>query len=202
MGFHCGGALINDRYILTAAHCIPSVSNPGYQLVSVRLGEYNLNADIDCQPDDPSDCADPPQDIRVDQEFPHEGYEVQSSHNDIALLRLAWKPRQTYYVKPICLPFDVLLQGEGAGQKYDVVGWGRTEYGTKSPVKLKVEVKGVRNDQCQSTYGRSAVPKVITSMQLCAGGQRGESLLLFLLYKKGLIPILPKRLVTGTVQMI
>lgn len=175
-GFHCGGALISDRYVLTAAHCLPSIGNYKYRLINVHLGEYDINNEPDCDPEDPKVCADPVQVIPIEQELPHEGYNLQSLHNDIALLRLTHKAKMSYYVKPICLPTDPNLQYSEItiGQRFDVAGWGRTEWGFKSAVKLKVRVTGVANDQCMTTYGRSLSPKKIVPEQLCAGGERGK----------------------------
>ncbi|XP_063698019.1 serine protease easter-like, partial [Culicoides brevitarsis] len=175
-GVHCGGALISDRYVITAAHCIPRYGNSRFRLINVHLGEYDVRTSLDCDPDDPSVCADPLQVIPVAKEIPHEGYDTQNLNNDIALLRLARKAKFTYYVKPICLPTDPALKSSEitVRQEFDVAGWGKTEFGYKSPIKLKVRVSGVTNEECAQTYLRSQAPKKIGKEQLCAGGERGK----------------------------
>jgi Trypsin len=85
--------LISDRYVLTAAHCL-TVNLLDWQLISVRLGEFNISTQIDCVIDSEDglrECGDPPIDVIVSEQIIHEGYDKddQSRHHDIALLRLA-----------------------------------------------------------------------------------------------------------------
>lgn len=93
----------------------------------VRLGEWDLRSDQDCEDDN---CSDPVLDIPVVERIPHENYNPNSraQENDIALLRLGRSVTFTDWVKPICLPVSPNV----AGKNYDneplvVAGWGKTE---------------------------------------------------------------------------
>lgn len=54
--------------------------------IEVRLGEYDLSTEIDCQVD--NGCAPPVQDFIVEEIIPHPDYLKAELRNDIALIRL------------------------------------------------------------------------------------------------------------------
>ncbi|XP_055550364.1 CLIP domain-containing serine protease B4-like [Wyeomyia smithii] len=171
-GFHCGGSLINELYVLTAAHCILSLPK-SWTVTAVRLGEWDTSVDPDCDELDPTDCYDPVQDIQVTKSVPHENYvsgktEVQ---NDIALLRLAQKVRYSDTVMPICLPLDDLAARRSyESTKLFVAGWGQTETDRSSRYKLFVAVNGVSEETCRKQYPMAN----INDRLLCAGGEAGK----------------------------
>lgn len=71
---------VNDRRWLNCGSCV--------NRVAVRLGEHDFNTDIDCETlDGEVSCADPVQDIEIEEVFPHKKFRHQ--YDDIALIRLS-----------------------------------------------------------------------------------------------------------------
>lgn len=89
--FTCGSSLISSRYVLTCAHCITNLPH-GFRVVAIRLGEYDMRTNPDCDPNDINNCNLPVQDIEVEKLIPHADYNNPRYNNDIGLVRLAREP--------------------------------------------------------------------------------------------------------------
>lgn len=141
------------------------------------MGEWNLTSERDCEiVGGEEDCSEPVQDIPADKIITHEKYDPSSKNkfNDIALIRLARKVQYTDYVKPICLPNQPSLRNKDyATDKFDVTGWGRTLYKSKSNLKLKVTIPVVEENKCKELYQKNLKVE-ISNNQICAGGVEGK----------------------------
>ncbi|KAF5289869.1 hypothetical protein FQR65_LT02003 [Abscondita terminalis] len=175
-GFHCGGSLINNNYVITAAHCILRIPKT-WRLVSVRLGEHQLDKDPDCDDEDRpgfEDCADSPIDVPVGSVSVHPEYVNRvGSPNDIALIRLSRSVTYTQSIQPICMPTSKdFATTDFTGTSMVVTGFGRTETRGQSNIKLKVEVPIKPKSECVPLYKKNGVTLIDT--QFCAGGNKGE----------------------------
>lgn len=142
------------------------------RLIGVRLGEWNLRTDPDCDDSlvNEATCNNPFVDAAVEAVIVHEKYLPQSfnQHNDIALIRMTQRVIYNEFIKPICLPFE---KSENlVGQSVTVAGFGKTETAFSSDVKLKVALNVVDNDRCNQVFRPEG--RRVQEMQFCAGGMR------------------------------
>nr|XP_018916831.1 PREDICTED: serine protease snake-like [Bemisia tabaci] len=159
LGYYCGGTLISENFVLTAAHCIgTSLGDP----VQVRLGELILNNEDD---------GASPVDVRVERTIVHPDYRDDRKYNDIALIRLERKVTFSASIRPSCLH-----QGGELHRLPEATGWGYTEFGGKrSDALQKVKLDVINNTQCDQLYDAErrepnrALERGIIETMLCAG---------------------------------
>ncbi|GAB0088050.1 hypothetical protein DMENIID0001_024270 [Sergentomyia squamirostris] len=160
----CGGSLISENFVLSAAHCVFSRES-GYASY-VRLGELNYGITTDTAM---------PVDIAIERHIKHPEYTITSEYNDIALFKLEKRATLNRYVRPICLSDKRDIRE----QKAIATGWGLTEYlGKKSTSLRKVTLELFSQSECFEIYQYPPSTKLSRGIdettQICAGSHSEE----------------------------
>uniref|UniRef100_A0A3Q3B8Y9 Tryptase-like n=1 Tax=Kryptolebias marmoratus TaxID=37003 RepID=A0A3Q3B8Y9_KRYMA len=145
----CGGSLINNQWVLTAAQCFTSNSLSD---VRVYLGR------------DTQEGPNPDEVTRsVSVIIKHSNYDEKTKENDIALLQLSSPVNFTDHIRPVCLAAEQSFFP--GGLRCWVTGWGDIQTHGEDPTTelQEVNVPVVSNIKCRGAY-----PSVTTNM-MCAG---------------------------------
>jgi len=155
LGHFCGGSIIDDQHVLTAAHCVDG-KGPGD--INIVAGDVMM---------DRSSCTS----VRrsVSAIFMHEEYNSVTLENDIALIRISKPfPTNNNYIMAIKLSNTTFEEGTAC----NVTGWGKTNVEkAETPNNLQyVEVPIIAAENCSNinnTYN-------IRPGMVCAGCSEGK----------------------------
>ncbi|TRY71518.1 hypothetical protein TCAL_00224 [Tigriopus californicus] len=158
--FFCTSSIVNENWILTAAHCVDGCNN-GWD---VTVGVHDLS-----RPESTAQTIHAP----ASNGMTHPLWDAALIINDIALVRLPEAIEFSDVVRPSCMVDSGDIGDDLVGQETTCTGWGKL---SDSPFEGRADkmhfVRGrkiITNEECAGTYGST-----ITDGHVCIDTSDGK----------------------------
>nr|CAH0107104.1 unnamed protein product [Daphnia galeata] len=157
---YCGGSLLDDIHVLTAAHCVHKLTSQGVAQLTVIMGAVDLR--------DPAMVVK-----RVHSITRHRGFDATKLYNDIALITMDSPVKFTNNISPVCLYDDEGVNHEG--REAVAIGWGNIrDGGPRAETLQKVSLQIKSQEDCRRNFG-SRAPGGIVDHFICATAPSKDS---------------------------
>lgn len=147
----CGAAIINHRFLLTAAHCC-YFGFKGVGDAIVVVGALHRSGDGIS--------------MDIDKITPHKDHDQDTNLNDIALIRTVKNIIFSNELQPIALPIEYNVADD---RKMIISGWGEIGPDIDPFVLQYVEVPTLTLEECRNIYNDS--PTYIYDSSICTLGK-------------------------------